>query len=356
MLKENIFLYVKDIIDGKKKNFFLSKILSFLAIFFKYISFFRNLLYDFNIFKAKKVNLKVVSIGNIVTGGSGKTPFTIFLAKRLMDKCRLAIISRGYKSKAENSAVVIDKKSKFLASEVGDETLVLKNHISKAFFFIGKDKLSSAKKAASMGFDVALIDDGFQYRKLKKDLEIVMINALDPFGKNNFLPKGYLRENLKSLKRADFIIINNANGKMNDLQRAIKKYSKSPIIYSKFHVNKFLDLTKKEVKIDKNEKIAIFSGIANPNIFFKTLCDMGYKIVNSLYLLDHEKISKQKLDAFVKKSLLKGAKFLVTTEKDAIKLDNIKTDLQIVYLEIDLKITYNQKYLRTLVEKILQKV
>ncbi|KKL78082.1 hypothetical protein LCGC14_2028390, partial [marine sediment metagenome] len=292
--------------------------------------------------------------GNIVAGGTGKTPFTIFLAKKIIDKYKLAIISRGYKSIAENSSIVINKESKFLASEVGDETLLLKNHIKNASFFIGKDKLNSAKKASKMNFDIALIDDGFQYRKLKKDIEIVIINAIDPFGKNNFLPKGYLRENPKNLKRADFIVINNANSKINSLENEIKKYSNSPIMYSSLYPNKFLNLSKKEIKIDKNEKIAVFSAIANPNIFFKTIKDMGFQIVNSLYLLDHEKISKKKLDAFIKQSILKEAKFIVTTEKDAVKLNpNIKKNLQIIYLETHLKITHNKHHLFALVEKIL---
>ena len=354
MLKENIFLYAKDVIDGKKRNFFLSKILAFIAIFFRFGSFFRNLLYNLNILKSTKVKCKVISIGNIVAGGTGKTPFTIFLAKQLIDKCRLAIISRGYKSKAENSSVVINKESKFLASEVGDETLLLKNHINNVSFFIGKDKLNSAKKASKMNFDIAVIDDGFQYRKLKKDIEIVIINAIDPFGKNSFLPKGYLRENPKNLKRADFICVNNAKSKIKSLENEIRKYSKSPIIYSSLFPNNFLNLSKEEIKIKKNESIAVFSAIANPNIFFNTLKDMGFQIVNSLYLLDHAKISKQKLDIFIKQSILKKAKFILTTEKDAVKLDpNIKRDLQVIYLETHLKITHNECHLVALVEKIL---
>lgn len=352
VLKNKLFLYTKDVIDGKKKNFFLSKILDFLAIFFRFGSFFRNHLYNLNILKSKKVKCKVISIGNIVAGGVGKTPFTIFLAKMLMDKYRLAIISRGYKSKAESSSLVISKDSKFLASEVGDETLLMKNHLN-ACFFVGKNKLKSAKKAALMGFDIAIVDDGFQYRKLKKDLEIVIINAFDPFGRNSFLPKGYLRESPDNLKRADFIVINNADSKISSLENEIKKYSRAPVIYSSLFPNKFLDLSKKEIKMNKNEHIAAFSAIANPSIFFKTLKDMGFQIVNSLYLLDHEKISRKKLRVFIEESILKGAKFILTTEKDAMKLNpNMKIDLQIIYLEIDLKITHNYHHLGALVEKI----
>ncbi|NGX34405.1 MAG: Tetraacyldisaccharide 4'-kinase [Candidatus Anoxychlamydiales bacterium] len=355
MFKEKLFLYAKDVIDGKKKNFFLSKFLTFLSVFFRFGSFFRNLLYDLNFLKAKKVKCRVVSIGNIVAGGAGKTPFTIFLAKKLIDKSRLAIITRGYKSKAETSQVVINKDSKFLANEVSDEALVLKNHLKNTSIFIGKDKAKSALNASEMNFDLVLIDDGFQYRKLKKDVEIVIINAIDPFGKNSFLPKGFLRESPKNLKRADFIIINNANSKINSLEEEIKKYSNSPIIYSSFYSNKFLDFSKKEVKIDKNEKIAIFSAIANPDMFFSTLKEMDFEIVNFLDLLDHEKISEKKLDLFIKESILKGAKFIVTTEKDMVKLNpNMKAKLQVIYLEISLKITHNETHLVALVEKILQ--
>ncbi|NGX63096.1 MAG: Tetraacyldisaccharide 4'-kinase [Candidatus Anoxychlamydiales bacterium] len=353
MLKQKLFIYIKDVIDKKRRNIFLSALLTFLSLFFRFLSFFRNALYDLKILKATKVKSKVISIGNIVAGGAGKTPFTIFLAKKLISKYKVGIISRGYKSKAENKNIVIDQNTKFLAKDISDEALVLKNHINDALFFIGKDKLKSCSKATQMKCDVSIIDDGFQYRKLKKDIEIVIINAKDPFGKNSFLPKGYLREHPKNLKRADFIVINNANGKINHLENQIKQYSSAPIAYTKPYVKRVLDTSKKEIKIRKKSKIAAFCAIANPDIFFENLKDLGFEIVNTIYLLDHETVHLKSFKTFIESSIAKGAKYILTTEKDIVKFPNvISSDIPILYLEIDLKITHNHEHLSRLVEKI----
>ena len=356
MLKDKLFLYVKEVIDQKRQNFFLLGVLSFLSIFYRSLSSFRNLFYDLKLFKqvgAQKT--KIISIGNIVAGGTGKTPFTIFLANKLALNNKIAIITRGYKSKYENKSLMIDKKSNFLKKDLPDEAMIFLQRVKNPSIFIGKKKHLSIKKTSALNFDIVLIDDGFQTRELKKDLEIVILNAKNPFGNNNFLPRGYLREAPKSLKRADFIVVNNAKSKILDLEDKIKKYTKSPIIYTAPIANKFMDLYKKEIFIEKLSKVAIFSAIANGDLFYSIIKDLRFDIVNTLNLLDHSRISRQLLADFIQKSLKKDAKVIITTEKDAVKLDpNLKFDLPIVYLEIGLKITANYELFRGLVEKIMK--
>ena len=360
-LKDKLFLYIKEVIDRRKKIVFLLAILSFISVFYRLIAFVRNALYDLKILKQvilKKI--KIISIGNIVAGGTGKTPFTIFLANHLnnashLNKQKLAIITRGYKSKYENKSLIIDKHSKFISKDLPDEAMIFVNRVKEATVFIGKRKLLSIKKAQSLDFALAIIDDGFQTRGLKKDFEIVILNANEPFAKGYFLPRGYLRESHKSLKRSDFIVVNNAKNKILTLESEIRKYTNSPIIYTHPIANKFLDLYKNEMKLEKNAKVAIFSAIANPDHFFSTIKDLKFEIVNSLNLLDHAKIRDKQLDNFMQKSLKKGAKAIITTQKDAVKLDFNKTfSLPIVYLEIDLKITANEALFRGLVEKIMK--
>jgi len=349
----NLFTYIKDLIDKKRKNLFLLVLLSIFSLLFRFVIFLRNSMYNLGLFKSTKVKSKVISIGNIVAGGVGKTPFLIFLAKKLISKNKIAIISRGYRSKFEKKSLHITKESIFTYKDIGDEPMLIKNHIKDVSIFIGREKLLSAKKASDLNFDITLVDDGFQYRKLKKDLEIVILNAKEPFGKNNFLPRGYLRESPKNLKRADYIIINNATTKLKDLENTIKKYTNCPIIYTKPTPSKFRDLSKKSIEIEKKSKVALFCGIANPELFKATIEDMGFDVVNTLYLLDHEKISLEKLNDFINKSFQKNANYILTTEKDAVALNpNIQSNLRILYLEIVLKVIDNQKHLDSLVEKI----
>jgi tetraacyldisaccharide 4'-kinase len=351
--RSRLFFYVKEIIDNKRKNIFFEVLLFLLSLFYSLIIFFKNLLYDLKIFKGKKVKCKVISIGNIDCGGVGKSPFTIYLASKFISNKKIAIVTRGYKSKYENKSLYISKNSNFDVFEIGDEPFLFKNHIKDISIFIGKNKLLSAKKASDLNYDMILIDDGFQYRKLKKDLEIVILDANKPFYKNKCLPRGLLRESPKGLKRADFIIINNANKEEEKLENEIKKYTNSPIIYTKVFPNRFLDFSKKIVNINQKAKVAVFCGIANPSNFFKTINEMNLDIVNQLELLDHEVISHKKLDEFIFQSLEKKAQYIITTEKDFVKLSPLaKTALPIVYLEIILNIVANKYNSQTLVEKI----
>jgi len=356
-IKIFIFLYVKDIIEKKKKNKILKFFLGFFSIFFEFAVFFKNLLFDLKILKSKKVKPIVISVGNIVAGGTGKTPFIILLAKKLIPKYKVAILSRGYKSKFENRGLLVDQNSNFTAQEIGDEPLFLKHRLKKATIFIGKNKLKSAKRAGDLNFDIVLIDDGFQYRKIKKDIEIVIINASDPFGYNRFLPKGYLRDSLKSLKRANFVVINNADEKTTHLEKKIKRYTDASIFQTIVVPNNFYDLSKKKKEIEKNSKVALFCAIAYPAYFFNTIKKMGFDIVNFSTFLDHEKFSLNKLKEFIQKSKAKKAKYVLITEKDAVKLDaNLKMDLPIFYLETSLKISSDNLNFISLVEKIMKLV
>jgi tetraacyldisaccharide 4'-kinase len=355
--KNNTFLYVKELINQKRKNRFFLFFLLIMAFFYRFVVFFRNLAYTLNLFKIKKVKAKIISIGNIDCGGVGKTPFVLFLANKLLSKYKIAIVSRGYKSRYENKFLYVDKNSNFSVLDIGDEPFLIKNRLKDISLFIGKEKLKSAKKASDLNYEILLLDDGFQYRKLKKDLEIVILNAKKPFFENDFLPRGYLRESPKNLKRADFIVVNNADNKDETLEKEIKKYTNSPIIYTRVCPNNFLDLSKNVIRIKKSSKVAVFCAIANPDLFFKTVKEMDLNIVNTLYLLDHEDISLKKLDEFVKKSLEKKAKFVIITEKDAVKLNpNIKTNIPIIYLEIILKVIANQNQMESLVENIYKLV
>ena len=172
------------------------------------------------ILKSKKVDIFTISVGNIEVGGVGKTPFVIFLANKI--KKKIGVISRGYKSKREKRNTIISKdildEKKFLAEDIGDEPFLLSSRIN-GYLFVGRDKIKSAFLAKKMGLDIVILDDGFQSRYIKKDLEIVVLNGKNIFKKKYFLPRGFLRDSFKRLKDADFIVVNNIDKNLKILKK-----------------------------------------------------------------------------------------------------------------------------------------
>lgn len=347
--KEKVFFKVKNKIE-KKEGFF--PFLYFLSFFYRFFIFFKNSLYDFKILKPKKADIFVVSIGNIVAGGAGKTPFCIFLANKLK---KIAIISRGYKSKREKKNTILNReilyKKKYLAKDIGDEPFLLVNR-TNCYVLVGRDKVKSTFLAKDLNLSVAIVDDGFQTRKLKRDLDILVLNCKNLFSNEKFLPRGLLRDSKKRLKKADFIVLSNFYDGFN--LREIKKYTSKIIGTSSFILN-FENLEGKEfLKLEK--EIAIFSSIANPNIFKDSLKNLGYKVIDNLFLLDHSFFSKKLLKDFSKKAKEIGAKALVCSYKDAVKIDkNIKLDLPIFFTKQDLKIVYGEKNFQNLLNLIENK-
>ncbi len=257
--------------------------------------FLRNLLYDWKLLPITKVSATVVSVGNIVAGGTGKTPFVQMLAKAFPSR-RVAILSRGY-------------------GLIADEAMLL----AKDFpVFVGKNRAKLAKKIEKE-FDLIILDDGFQHRKLFRDFDIVLTRTK----KERYLPFGFLRDSPRRLAKA--IVFQEE-----ELELKIKR---------------ILDLEGKEIPSIEGKEVILFCAIANPHRFRKTLEQLGAKIVHQKIFADHAKIDLSHLP--------KGP-LLVCTEKDAVKLQ--KTELPIVYLQMQMQIRQNLKKWEKLVEKIDQKI
>ncbi|NGX57079.1 MAG: Tetraacyldisaccharide 4'-kinase [Candidatus Anoxychlamydiales bacterium] len=352
-LKSNFFLFIKKIIEEDKKGFFIFFIkifLYFLSIFYKIAINFRNFLYDKNILKSKKLKPFIISIGNIVAGGSGKTPFTIFLANQIKNK-KTAIVTRGYKSKLKTKSYLTKKND--TAKLIGDEAVLIKKN-TDANLYIGNNKILSCKNAMNNKNDIIILDDGFQSRYLKKDLEIVLINPKDVFKKKCFLPRGLFRESIKSLIRADIVVINNLKSESDFeiLKKEISKYTNAKIYYSIYENLGFYDINDQKIEF-KSNKIASFSSIANPKAFFDTLEALNLEIVYKKEKLDHEKFLKNEIDEFVLNALKLGADYIIATEKDIIKLNKSERhNLPIIYLKIKNKLSDNNFNINDILDNI----
>lgn len=279
--------------------------------------FCKNFLYHRQWLKASRVGSMVVSVGNIVAGGTGKTPFVHLLAKTFSGR-KVAILSRGY-------------------GAMPDEAMLLQRRLPEAKIYIGKDRISLAKKASADGAELILLDDGFQHRKLHRDFDIVLLGADDPFGKGHFLPWGLLRDSPKRLKEADAVFVGG------------RDFTSVPI--------RILDSEGKEVPTLQGNRVGLYCGIGNPRSFKKTVEDLGVNIAAEWILADHEPASPHRLTRFAERCKALGASAIVTTEKDFIKLpDSFSAALPILYIEIELQFTGGRRTWENLIAKIDQKI
>lgn len=351
---KTIFEWVKKRIDEGKKPFYL------FSLFFKSFIGVKNFLYDRKFFTPKKADLPVISIGNIVAGGTGKTPFTIFLAKELLKrKKKVAVLSRGYLSKAEKkkkpTLACVGKGLVFPWEQMGDEPYLIAQKVPQVISVVGKNRYEGTIIAKKNGAQVVLLDDGMQHRKLFRDIEIVILNANDLFGKGHFIPRGYLRDFPKRIHKSDYLIINHVKD-LEDFTRIKKElslYKEIPTIAMKPSLGQVKSLDGKEALIIKDTPIGVFCGIADPKPFCRQLEKLGAKIVYKHFVFDHAKMQDRKLEIFAKKSEQKGAKFLICTEKDRVKLKKkLDINIPIGVLEISALIVDGKQYWEKLLSDI----
>ena len=268
----------------------------------------RNKAYDY-LPLARKVDLEVISVGNITLGGSGKTPVVMALAKELSKTKSVAIVTRGYRSGAgeQGGPVVISDGHgpKYPWAFCGDEPYLLAINLPRVEVIVSKDRYRGAKLAKAHGAQVVILDDGFQHRRLHRDRDIVVMGKIDH---PKLFPQGELREPLSALKRADQIL--------SDL-----KY----------------DAWVEKVPHISGKKVGIFSAIAHPERFRQTVQQLGATIVEELVASDHCAIEPIALEQFASRCQAKGADILLCTEKDWVKrpLDGLSR-LQLGYVKISL--------------------
>lgn len=284
--------------------------------------------------------VKVISVGNITTGGTGKTPFVIYLSELLKGKTKIAILSRGYKSKQCNRIRVVSDVSGY--KESGDEPYLLAKKTNLPVI-IGKDRVMSGKFAKERyGAEVLILDDGFQYFRLKKDLSIVLIDATNPFGNGNLIPAGCLREPPENLSRADVIVITKTNLVEKEELERLKEYilkieSRLPIFYSTIE---FDGVYRNGVRINETEiagqNIFAFSGIGNHYSFINFIrITLKPGSIKDFDFGDHKDYKKRDIRFLRKK--IKQFNFLITTDKDYIKLHSLKDKLLVVKIKIKLE-------------------
>lgn len=292
----------------------------------------RNFLYDKNILKAHKSGAYTISVGNLTTGGVGKTPFVKEVANFYAQKGKkVAIISRGYGGTLSNKSVnVISDGNEifYCAKEAGDEPFWLAQNCPGVCVLTCKDKVKSAKFAVKeFGCEIVVADDAFQHRRLYRDKDIVLCDGSKVFGNKKLLPFGPLREPLSEIKRASVIVVTNKSDKDENSLKLCEKFERETgkrVFLCKMLPTEYYDL-KTGAKVEPGQRVEAFCAIGNPDEFFEVTAK-NFVLCKKTVFDDHHVYTERDLQHLVK-SAENNYTTLVTTEKDAVKIKDMFSEL-----------------------------
>jgi len=338
----------------------------------------RRFLYNVRILRDSTLGVQVIAIGNLTVGGTGKTPVVEKFARELRDQGRnVAILSRGYRSKppplhewlfnkillrddTTPPRVVSDGRSLLLDSEMaGDEPYMLASNLKDVVVLVDKDRVKSGRYAIEkFGCDTLLLDDGFQYWKLRgRRRDIVLIDRQQPFGNELLLPRGTLREPPSHLARANTIFITKSDGNTSELRRRIALFNPGAGIIECIHHPLYFEdvFTGQRVGLElvKGRKVASLSGIAQPESFEHSLVGLKTELVYSKRFADHHRFTQQEIINVINRSKKRQADAIITTQKDAVRFPKIdRRDLPIYFMRVEIKILSGANDFEDCVRKI----
>ncbi|MDA0840599.1 MAG: tetraacyldisaccharide 4'-kinase [Planctomycetota bacterium] len=320
---------------------------------------FRNTLFDLNLKQAGRVGAKVISVGNLTVGGTGKTPMVEWLGGWVLQRgYPVVVLSRGYGQKRTGAA------GGPVPGAMNDEGLLLQANLDNIHLVLSPDRLRAAETALEHiepKPECFIMDDGFQHRRLARDLDILLIDALNPFGYGHLLPRGLLREPVKNMKRADVIIITRADqiekSGLECLQTQIRRrLPEAPVLTAMHKLKSVLqcsDLSPVGSGWLKGKRIYAFCGLGNPEGFRRELETLGGEVVACEEYPDHHWYSDEDFQGIVKRAREAEAELLLTTQKDAVKFDpELEVDLPFLCLRIGIEILEGEDELTSRLIKI----
>jgi tetraacyldisaccharide 4'-kinase len=277
----------------------------------------------------ERAPVPVVSVGNLAVGGTGKTPTTAWLASHLRARGRRpAIVTRGYGGRAGSGPLEVSRGAGPIVDALhgGDEPVLLAT-LTSAIVIAGSDRVAGARRAAKLGADVILLDDGFQHRRLARDLDLVLLDAAHPFGNGFLLPAGPLREPPASLRRAGVVVLTRWNGE------TAPAGIDAPVVRARHRAAGFRDAAGREVA--PPARAFAFAGIASPEGFFASLSACGVELAGTRSFRDHHPYRDVELASIADGAHRAGAA-IVTTMKDLVRLSGRLPDAIALHVEIEL--------------------
>ena len=344
----------------------LQSVLVFLSCLFGLIVKARLFLHKNRLIKSRSLGCMVIVVGNLTVGGTGKTPVVEMVARQLTAKGRkVAILSRGYKSKSDSlfkrfwkwlthakatpPKVVSDGQTIFLRPEIsGDEPFMLAQNLPGVVVVVDKDRVKAGRYAIEkFGVDTLVLDDGFQYLRLKGKHNFLLIDTTNPFGNHWLLPRGILREPVAHLKRASYIFLTKSSNDTltrKNIEHTIRRYAPKVKIVECAHTPKCLysinnGHNEEPLSIIKGKRVALFSGIAVPESFEQLIFSLGAKIGFTERFADHHLYLLDEMQDFFNKAEEQKVDFILTTEKDAVRIPKIlKSPVPMYYLRLEISI------------------
>lgn len=291
----------------------------------------RTSFYKNGILKSKRLSCKVISIGNLTVGGTGKTPLAMYTANMLKRAgCRLVIISRGYGGNAEKTGGIVSngKTIRMSAEQAGDEPYLMATRLAEIPVMVGSHRYPIGKQAiVSFHPDILLLDDAFQHIQLQRDLDLCLCDAKKPFGNGYLFPRGMLREPVAHLRRADAVVLT-CGQRSNDVSTSVKMIQKyipgKPIFSCFYRPTEFREPAAHgqthHVEILTGRKILAFSGIAQNDKFAAILSELGGHIVKFIPFSDHHWYTNSEVTQILRIAQDLRVDYIVTTEKDYVRI------------------------------------
>ena len=350
----------------------LLALLKGLSFLFLTVVSVRYFLYRTGLLRRYPLGTQVISIGNVTAGGTVKTPVTEIFARTLAAEGRkVAILSRGYRRKEapwwqrlftqviEKPLVVSDGRHVLLDSATGgDEPYMLASNLPGVAVVVDRNRVKAGRYAVNrLGCDTLILDDGFQYQKLKHSIEVVLVDSTNPFGNGNLLPRGILREPVRNLRRADIVFLTKCRGDVSAVKEEIRRYNTTAEIVECNHTPKVLKdvWSREEFPLDwlRGKTVCTLSGIASPKGFENSLRHLGAKVVWCERYADHHRYDASEVLYALNRTADMGADALVTTEKDAVRFPRLETaPVKCLYLRIAIEILAGGESFTQLINRI----
>jgi len=359
--------FVYNLATDRYKGFFPAVIKFFLFLLSLIYGLIIKVLILFYGIKPYRLKCKVISVGNITLGGTGKTVLVEYIARYLKQKGhKIAILSRGYGRRRTHDAIPAGPTGRRNTSakvvwraqyeNMGDEPFMLQQDLKDIPVIVDADRIRGAELAMrDYNVDTVILDDGFQQWRIRKDLDIVAVYAGQGFGNRRLIPRGILREPLSSLKRAGVFVLTNTdlNSRNQQVKDILSKINAQAEIFESVHSPLgFYKIAGQEgllnPQILKGKTVALVCGIGNPDLFKSTIAKMGIIIGLSFIFPDHHHYSQKDWEEIAKESQNKNINTVVTTQKDAVRFSSLDVNqrgLNILVLRVELKIkTDEQKF------------
>ncbi len=337
-----------------------------LHLLFRGVSFFyclglrlNRLAYRAGIFSSRSLPIRVISVGNLTLGGTGKTPIVILIAGILRDRgLKPAILSRGYGGHSrEKVNVVCDGQKILLSADVaGDEPVMIARRLKNIPVLTGKDRaLTGLHALEHFGVDLLILDDGYQHLRLRRDLNILLFDQEKPLGNGHLFPAGELREPVSESHRADLICFTRCRGHENSSSQALPKFPANvPVVKTALRLQSLVRLDSQEtmsVEVLRDLPVAAFCGIAQPDDFRHTLETAGAGVVFFHAFPDHHRYIADDFKSIEQAARKAEAECILVSEKDSVKVDPSVFSLPVIKVIMDVEILAGQEVFTKLLLK-----